>query len=262
MSKDYKDLTPEEQDIYDDLIDMANNGNSIEESAVLSCRNQGIGTEFFNTFVWLNDFYARIQDPTLNPLVVELAELKGVSIAEDLKDFEIGNYSLDNESIGYLETQWNKIGDRESLCPMPYQKNFIVDNPLELFLQLTSFGNYPPPELLIMITKCFNLYFEAEGALSLEEVFFGMPKKRAGNYSARKAKLDNYREFHYQAMRHKSLRGRGADFNLIDFALEYNDLQRFNESVSAVNVIDDAIESYIRGYQRWKKRTLKDEGDK
>ena len=260
MSKDYKDLTPDEQDIYDDLVDLANNGNSIEESAVLSCRNQGIETEFFNTFVWINDFYARIQDPTLSPLVGELAELTDVSTAEDFKDFDTGYYTLNNESIAWLEAQWKKIGDRESLYPMPYQKEFRVDNPLELFLQLTSFGNYPPPELLIMITKCFNLYFEAEGALSLEEVFFGRPKKRAGNYSARKAQLDNYREFHYQVI-HEQFH-KGADFNLIDFALEYNTTQRFHESVSAVNVIDDAIESYIRGYQRWKKRTLKDEGDK
>lgn len=59
--------------------------------------------------------------------------------------------------------------------------------PLAALCVYIEMGHLPPPELLLGVMESFNRYMDAKGAVSLEEVFFGKPLRRAGNYAARSA---------------------------------------------------------------------------
>jgi hypothetical protein len=60
-------------------------------------------------------------------------------------------------------------------------------HPVQEFLQLMEVGVYPPPALLRALARGFSSYLDSGGDLSLEEAFFGKPKRRSGNFAARAA---------------------------------------------------------------------------
>ena len=174
-------------DTTDEDLDWAESENLNEESTILKLISKhGLEPNLFNTMDWINNFYSRTQEPTTELLSETLADLLEVNPEYVGKDFETALNSVGLEQIERLEQLYKLIGTRmEDL--LPYEKHFRMDSPLELFLFEISYGSYPPPEIIMMLAKCFNLYFLAEGQLSLEEVFFGKVIKRAGNYSRRKA---------------------------------------------------------------------------
>ena len=243
---------------YDEDIDWAESENLIEESTVLELINKtGIEPNLFNTMDWINNFYDRTQDPTTELLSETLANLSEIIPEHRGKDFETELNSVGLEQIERLEKLYKLVGTRiEDL--LPYEKHFRMDSPLELFLNDISYGDYPAPEILMMLAKCFNLYFLAEGELSLEEVFFGKVIKRAGNYSKRKARSTNFKEFHYQVIREKqSSQYIAKKFNLEEFTLSYLKICEENEAEFPIaNVTEDNIESFIVAYYRWKKNNL------
>jgi hypothetical protein len=243
---------------YDEDIDWAESENLIEESTVLGLINKtGIEPNLFNTMDWINNFYERTQDPTTELLSETLANISEIIPEYRGKDFDTELGSVGLEQIDSLEKRYKKIGTREKVL-LPYEKHFRFDSPLELFLFEISYGSYPPPEILMMLAKCFNLYFIAEGQLSLEEVFFGKVIKRAGNYSRRKARNTNFKEFHYQVIREKEFsKYLNKNFSLEDFTLSYLKSCEENEvDCPIANVTEDNIESFIVAYYRWKKNNL------
>ncbi len=62
----------------------------------------------------------------------------------------------------------------------PYQ-----DTPLNILFTMIEQGEYPPPELLLMLLDGWKEYLSASGDLSLEEALIGSPSQGAGNYAAR-----------------------------------------------------------------------------
>ena len=60
----------------------------------------------------------------------------------------------------------------------------IMSSPVASFVFKINRGVMPSVEALSAICECFNECFEAEGALELEEVFFGPKRKGVGNRSA------------------------------------------------------------------------------
>jgi len=66
----------------------------------------------------------------------------------------------------------------------PNLKN-ISSSPLSSFFYFVDMGFYPPPELMLALHDCLQCYEGSRGDVSLEEAFFGKPKKGAGNYSGR-----------------------------------------------------------------------------
>jgi hypothetical protein len=206
---------------------------------------------------WINNFHERTKEPTTELLSETLANLAQVIPEHMGKDFDTELESIDLEKIASLEEQYKKIGSRlEAL--IPYEKCFRFDNPLELFILGISYGDYPPPEILMMLAKCFNLYFLAEGQLSLEEVFFGKLVKRSGNYSMRRARSNNFKEFHYQVISAKQhFINTDKKFNLEEFTLSYlENCQESEADCPIVNVTEDNIETFIVAYYRWKKQNL------
>tara|TARA_R110000737_G_scaffold338095_1_gene358855 strand:- start:163 stop:1077 length:915 start_codon:yes stop_codon:yes gene_type:complete len=245
-------------DTTDEDLDWAESENLNEESTILELISKhGLEPNLFNTMDWINNFYTRTQEPTTELLSETLADLLEVNPEYVGKDFETALNSVGLEQIERLEQLYKLIGTRmEDL--LPYEKHFRMDSPLELFLFEISYGSYPPPEIIMMLAKCFNLYFLAEGQLSLEEVFFGKVIKRAGNYSMRKARSTNFKEFHYQVIREKqSSKYIGNKFNLEEFTLSYLKICEENEADFPIaNATEDNIESFIVAYYRWKKQNL------
>ncbi|MBI1672889.1 RuvA C-terminal domain-containing protein [Shewanella sp. DW31] len=242
---------------YEDL-DWAESENLIEESTILQLINDSeVKPNLFNTFDWLNNMYERIQEPTTELLSEKLANLSAVTPEYRGKDFDTSDRTIGLNEIETLEKQYNKIAEREE-WRIPYKKHFRQYNPLEIFLQDISYGNYPPPEVMMMLAKCFSLYLIAEGKLSLEEVFFGRHVKRAGNYSMRKARSSNFKEFHYQVEHNKQFAIKSStSFNLQDFALDY--LRKCEQNETDCPIVDFTeanIESFITSYYRWKKQYL------
>lgn len=107
---------------------------------------------------------------------------------------------LDREQIAaHLESLWcalldiqPKDSDAHSLRELPKLGEMLgrgskADGPLwRVFMDSISLGFYPPPEVLLAVYDNFNEYIEAEGAKTLETVFFGRPTKKSGNFAARR----------------------------------------------------------------------------
>lgn len=254
MSK-VTEVTPDEQAELDEQLEWASSENDLEESSMLELiQKLNIPTESFNTFTWVKNFEERIKDPTTRLLTDELCCEHEIYLSNRRgKDFDTSSKLLCLDGIERLETQWQLMRagrEREGY----YEKHYRIENPIELFLFDLSYGDYPPPELLVMISKCFNLYLLAEGELTLEDVFFGKLKKRSGNFAKRKATSNNFKEFHYQVIREKEC---NKNFSLEKFALHYFNMKiNSDEDNPIINVTEDNIESYIIRYYRWKKKHL------
>jgi hypothetical protein len=171
------------------------------------------------------------------------------------KIFETTLESVGLKEIERLVQQYKLIDERMEYL-LPYEKNLDSDNPLDIFLFDISCGSYPPPEIIMMLAKCFNLYFLAEGKLTLEEVFFGKRIKKSGNYSRRKARNNSFKEFHYQVIKEKgNSKYIGPKFNLEEFTLSYLKTCEENEvQFPIANVTEANIESFIANYYRWKNQ--------
>lgn len=127
--------------------------------------------------------------------------------------------------------------------------------PLDSFLASLYLGRYPSPEVLLAIARCFQLYFEEAGRLELEDVFFTKPRKqRVGNNAAQKDSEQIYEAF-------------AVRFELELFLWRENEKNSDNASMnlkpSLGKTAEDFlngrpgrkldVESFLRGYQRWKK---------
>lgn len=63
----------------------------------------------------------------------------------------------------------------------------VADTPLEALLFHVEMGFYPPPELLLALARAYDVYRYSNGKVSLEEAFFGPPRRKAGNHAKRRA---------------------------------------------------------------------------
>lgn len=83
------------------------------------------------------------------------------------------------------ERQWELLlqEDPERKDRTEYYKS--KSNSLEALKECVLNGNqeYPPPELLWIISRQYYYYLLNEGKVSLEEAFFGKPKQRQGVYA-------------------------------------------------------------------------------
>lgn len=118
-----------------------------------------------------------------------------------LKQREAITSALEDSPLGALRAQWKALESaipeslrngrrhRDGLPVGPFR-----GEPLEVMCQLALEGSYPPPELLVAVAASWRAYMQAGGikdqsgrrpALDLEDVFFGAPKRRIGNYAER-----------------------------------------------------------------------------
>lgn len=133
--------------------------------------------------------------------------------------------------------------------------------PLNAFRYFLDLGLFPPPEILLAIAECFERYFQAEGQLELEEVFFSRPrKKRIGNNSAQEARDGLYKLFslsHFLEHLAKSnqLKKDGDDNAAsVQVALEHT-AELFLRERGLHNL---EVDSFLRGFYRWQKEFKSD----
>ena len=129
--------------------------------------------------------------------------------------------------------------------------------PLNAFRYYLDLGLFPPPEILLAIAECFERYFQAEGQLELEEVFFSRPrKKRIGNNSAQEARDRLYHafclshSFEHLAKSHQ-LKKAGDDTAVesLGVALESTAEKFLRER----GLPDLEVDSFLRGFYRWRQ---------
>lgn len=223
----------------------------------------------FATKEWLAECIKRLEHPALSPTTINfLYELHYDDIEDEhfAKVSETNHVSYDYvriEALAGLESDWksyDKLQDhsREIASSLP---NNVYENAIEMFVYEINRGDFPPPEILIVLAKCFSLYFEAEGALSLEEVFFGSPRKRSGNYAKRRFTGRLYRLFD-DSLRREIEWEKYSDLKHFDGLQDFTAKFLFNlgiqeadsdEEIEAVEYDWDRVETFLRGYRRWKK---------
>lgn len=59
------------------------------------------------------------------------------------------------------------------------------DAPLSALFSFIEMGMYPPPELLLALLDCWDVYMHNQGTTSLEVAFLGKPIQKAGPYAQR-----------------------------------------------------------------------------
>lgn len=133
--------------------------------------------------------------------------------------------------------------------------------PLEVFMYCVESGFYPPPEVMFSLLNAFQYYFSSEGEVELEEAFFGPKTKRLGNYSAKKAKDEKYRSFHFfvnlekLADRHANRRVRSLSQLYHDYFTNDHSITKglpfhYEREMTMGEITGE--EAFLRGYGRWK----------
>ena len=134
--------------------------------------------------------------------------------------------------------------------------------PLNAFRYFLDIGVFPPPEILLAIAECFERYFQAEGQLELEEVFFSRPRKqRIGNNSAQESRDRLYKSFdlshaldHLVESRQLEKDGNAAGAASLHIALEHTAEKFLRERGLPASEVD----SFLRGFYRWQKESKSD----
>jgi hypothetical protein len=201
-----------------------------------------------------------------------------------------------NEGNKYDDYSLKKLRDTQKVISADSRSDRLVienpnfDSPFDVLSAFLVTGEYPPPEILIVISKIYQSYMDGEGSISLEEAFFGKPKKGVGTYSARRANREKgrasimYSEFHKRVteqpdtpqvdlacelkeIAHSALERFGAYLNhgvKPDDPKEKEKLDALEMSygyhIVGLTIFADITDedSFIRGYRRWMQRDTMD----
>ena len=128
----------------------------------------------------------------------------------------------------------------------------VGDTPFEALNHFLERGHYPPPEILVALGDCLNLYFGAAGKIELDEIFFSARRiQKLGNYGAQINKNQKFELFHmiiemeklvcHQADRAKRTRSALAE-----------------EFLNSRRDYDTDVRSFLKAYDRWNKPVKKD----
>ncbi|MBV1959879.1 MAG: hypothetical protein KUG53_04010 [Pseudomonadales bacterium] len=204
--------------------------------------NKSIRALVFDALLLLNDRPGNIPKPNTFEHVRKLR--KALRVAHDYPVLAGLNDSWEDLSSAYQEGFETTIIDRES-------ESF--ESPLKAYLYYVDSGFFPPPEILLSVMQCFNIYYRSEGELSLEEVFFGPDKKWVGNESAREHKNNIFRFFRLyissekQVALHKKLPVPSLEAMAEGYLTSeiYRDLSSQEASKD--------VASFLRSYHRWNK---------
>lgn len=153
------------------------------------------------------------------------------------------SYITESNGVGHisLEDSWAILNEKYS--GVIERKEQSASTPLGDFLYSSELGFYPRPEILLFLANSFEYYFSMEGKVSLEEIFFGKPKKGVGNESAQRErkKIIQLLDFEFVT----------RDFSISDISKK-TDLEIAEKIVNEHNLSIDP-ESLLRKYRRYKK---------
>ena len=128
----------------------------------------------------------------------------------------------------------------------------LGNTPYEALNYFLERGHYPPPEILIALNDCFQLFIAGAGQFELDELFFSARRvQKLGNYGAQVNKNQKFKLFHtiikmeelecFNAGRKKRTRPVLAE-----------------EFLSSHGDYNTDVRSFLKAYDRWKKSVKKD----
>jgi hypothetical protein len=82
-----------------------------------------------------------------------------------------------------VEETWADLSSQYGVLVEGRENYKTGGSPLATLASLWEFTCYPPPEVMASIAETYNHYMRLGGAATLEEVFFGKPKKVLGTHS-------------------------------------------------------------------------------
>lgn len=124
----------------------------------------------------------------------------------------------------------------------------LGETPLMAFMYLIERCQYPPPEILIAIRDCLELYLGAGGQFELDQVFFGDRRvQKVGNKAAAYSRDQKYRMFDLVY----GFKRKGV------FEQDLKPKRKMasvREYLASINDFDTDPYSFLKGYNRWKDR--------
>ena len=197
-----------------------------------------------------------IEDDGIDATIKEIAAAK-VPISSEIA-FKyaqlLQSTAVMDAELQSLEESWNLLcdfyGKYEDGAPVVSRVASPRGNTaIETFNFNLEFGYYPPPEILLCIAEGFDRYLHAGGKLSLDEAFFGEKHKQRVSFAKFKSQLKTYGFFDVEVQLNDE-----ANFSVEKLA------ERYISTLSMPENQKPDVESYLRGYRRWKKRYLKKPG--
>jgi hypothetical protein len=128
--------------------------------------------------------------------------------------------------------------------------DLTASSPMENFCFHIDGGFYPPPEVMLTIYMCFEKYLTSGGDTSLDEAFFGKPHKKHESHAGQRSKKSKYFAFHklYVELRQGHLEATGQPKESLEELAE-----AYFSSMLYTGDTDIDIDTYLRGYRRWKE---------
>lgn len=179
-------------------------------------------------------------------LFVDLRELEmtpnTIEYSSKYQEATKAAYELDDYPVlAMLETTWKSIEEDSPLLGIERERlKSNYDSPLSCFMFNVDTGHYPPPEIMLSLLHCFQLYFAHGGEKSLDEIFFGRPHKKKSSDAFTDFTDKKYATFHFFYESATRLNGK----SMTDKAEEFLRCSPFsNENIDP--------ESFLRGYRRY-----------
>ncbi len=158
---------------------------------------------------------------------------------------ESSNYPV----LEALEESWKLLEDyyNNPIEDAVDRSRIIQTTPLSAFRYMIEAGIYPPPEVLLALDDCFNMYMAQKGEVELEQIFFGDKKRGVGNYAAKTYKERAYKHLQIELS--------------INSACEHKIQIEVAERVIELFKLTDDVDSFLRGYRRYINRLKKKTSD-
>ncbi len=263
IRKEFLSLSEDDQD-----EELFYSNESEVDYALQLIRAGFVPPNIFSSPDWLREIEQRFKSindtPSLLSELVEILAPLGYEWTPITEQTE-SNYPLQNsftEAMSHLQEQWQSIDQyssegfnwRESANDVPNYRDLTT---VHAFIRMVFSGDYPTPELLLSLAKSFDLYFTAAGELSLEEVFFGPPKQRAGNFAGRSVQEHRYLVFH-DIVRREGWEPPERKLTMNKLAEKFLTYEHMDDDG---NVGHFDVDTFLRGYRRWRKDSGLDDED-
>jgi hypothetical protein len=132
---------------------------------------------------------------------------------------------------------------------------------LDWLSHFVEIGIVPPPEILVAVADSFNQYLDAGGSVTLEQSFFDYKKTGKQNYAKTSQTHGIFKQFHQDVIIEFTPNEQYPPrFNsLSELARDRLDRYRLESGkVLSDDEYEDFIDSFLRGYRRWKKKQSAD----
>lgn len=245
QGESYDVIRPKNERYFEILQDIRNDELSEEVWwAAILVENEKVPPNIFNSFEWVNTCVEQLKDPLVMPHLAETYPSNNdwkkldLALTENVFDDDWRGVETLNNYSEFLS------GEDDEFF---YRENGVYFNPVEVLISQIRRGAMPKPELLLSLAKAFDLYFISNGALSLEDVFFGS-KSRVGNYA--KQRNESFKGIDFKMFEHSIRRN---ECETIEGLAEVFIKQAMSEEEEESLRLED-VDAFLRKYRRWKKR--------